>query len=115
MIGPTGSGKSTTILFLSGAKMKELQENGVYHIGAEEKDITNPHARSIKSNPMTESVTKYITAVPIPSGKGGKQIVLCDTPGFGDTNGPEVDIANGIGVIRAIQNCKSVRPIVLIS
>ncbi|ETO02547.1 Helicase conserved domain containing protein, partial [Reticulomyxa filosa] len=28
---------------------------------------------------------------------------------------PEVDVANGIGVIQALQNCKSVKPVVLIS
>ena len=40
---------------------------------------------------------------------------MCDSPGFGDTAGPEVDIANSIGVIEAIRGCKSVRPVILIS
>ena len=40
---------------------------------------------------------------------------MCDTPGFEDTNGPEVDISNGIGIKKAINQCKSVRPVVLIS
>ncbi|ETO02066.1 hypothetical protein RFI_35370, partial [Reticulomyxa filosa] len=42
------------------------------------------------------------------------KVVLCDTPGFEDTNGPEVDVANGIGIIKALQTCKSVKPVVLI-
>jgi hypothetical protein len=31
-----------------------------------------------------------------------KYITLCDTPGFKDSNGPEVDIANAYGVYEAI-------------
>ena len=42
-------------------------------------------------------------------------IYICDSPGFGDTAGPEVDIANGIGIIKAIQGCSSVRPLILAS
>jgi hypothetical protein len=42
-------------------------------------------------------------------------IILCDTPGFEDSNGAEVDIANGISVIKAILNCKSVRIVLVIS
>ncbi|CAF4738683.1 unnamed protein product, partial [Rotaria sp. Silwood2] len=29
--------------------------------------------------------------------------VLCDSPGFEDTSEPEVDIANGFGIIKAIK------------
>ena len=47
-------------------------------------------------------------------GKKGS-IFLCDTPGFDDTNGPEVDIANGYGLVNLIKSCKSVRPSIIIS
>jgi len=42
-------------------------------------------------------------------------IILCDSPGFDDTTGAEVDIANWIGIVEAIKWCKSVRPVVLSS
>ncbi len=45
----------------------------------------------------------------------GKNYVLCDSPGFEDTNGPEVDIANCLGIVKAIRGCKSVKPIILLS
>jgi hypothetical protein len=45
----------------------------------------------------------------------GNNIFLCDSPGFEDTNGSEVDIANGIGIIRGISKCSSVRPVILLS
>ncbi len=50
---------------------------------------------------MTETIKNHFT--------------LSDSPGFGDTGGVEVDIANGIGVIEAIKESKSVRPVFLFS
>ncbi len=41
--------------------------------------------------------------------------MICDSPGFGDTAGAEVDIANSIGIIEAIKMSKSVRPVILVS
>ena len=41
--------------------------------------------------------------------------MLVDTPGFEDTNGAEVDIANAIGLISAIRKCKSIKPVLMIS
>ena len=29
-------------------------------------------------------------------------LILCDSPGFDDSAGEEVDIANGVGIIKAI-------------
>ena len=26
-------------------------------------------------------------------------IILTDSPGFGDTGGPEIDVANGLGIV----------------
>jgi hypothetical protein len=44
-----------------------------------------------------------------------EKLFLCDTPGFFDTSGPVVDIANGIGMINAVKCAKSVKPVVVIS
>ena len=41
--------------------------------------------------------------------------MLVDSPGFEDTSGPEVDIANSVGIVKAIHGSKSVRPVILIS
>ncbi|ETN99816.1 hypothetical protein RFI_37651, partial [Reticulomyxa filosa] len=76
---------------------------------------------NVTCSASAESETKYITAVPIDLKKLGvlsiklDNVVLCDTPGFEDTGGPEVDVANGIGIIKALQMCKSVKPVVLLS
>ncbi len=42
-------------------------------------------------------------------------IYLVDTAGFEDTDGPERDIANGIGNVEALKGCRNVRPVILFS
>ncbi|ETO01683.1 hypothetical protein RFI_35757, partial [Reticulomyxa filosa] len=118
-IGGTGTGKSTLIHFLAGSKMEKQMVDGKPHIAP--VNIINKALVNVTCSPSAESETKYITAVPISLKELGVRstkldnAVLCDTPGFEDTSGPEVDVANGIGIIKALQTCKSVKPVVLIS
>jgi hypothetical protein len=42
-------------------------------------------------------------------------MTLCDSPGFKDSNGIEIDIANAYGIYEAIQGCKSLKIVILIS
>jgi hypothetical protein len=41
------------------------------------------------------------------------KIMIVDTPGFGDTQSIEVDIANSLAIIRAVVKANSVRPVFL--
>ncbi len=41
-------------------------------------------------------------------------LVICDSPGFGDSAGVEVDIANGVVMINALHGARSVRVIVIL-
>jgi hypothetical protein len=41
--------------------------------------------------------------------------MIVDTPGFGDTQSIEVDIANSLAIIRAVVKANSVRPVFLFS
>ncbi|CAF4554681.1 unnamed protein product, partial [Rotaria sp. Silwood2] len=116
-LGGTGTGKSTTIHFLGGSKMAKTNVQGMNHIAPIE--IKNLDLRKITTAPFARSETRYISPVTVNykdiGGNSDGSIILCDSPGFEDTHGPEVDIANGIGIVRAIKTCKSVRPVVLIS
>ncbi|CAF4940131.1 unnamed protein product, partial [Rotaria socialis] len=102
-------------------KKKVEVENGRFleHVEAVEP-IKNPELRRIISSPRNKSETRYITPVTVPlrdifgSHETG-EFIICDAPGFGDTAGPEVDIANGVGVIEAIRGCKSVKILALSS
>jgi hypothetical protein len=117
LLGRTGSGKSTTIHFVSGSKMEKQSLDGLAHIAPVE--IKNEILQEVTTSPHAKSETRYIRAIPINFKDVGLDrdggIVICDTPGFEDTNGPEVDVANGLGVVEAVRKSKSVRPVVLIS
>ncbi|CAF4518124.1 unnamed protein product [Rotaria sp. Silwood2] len=113
----TGAGKSTTIHFLGGSKLVETKVKGMYHIHAVE--IKNEEFKKITTTPFARSETRFITPVTVNykdvGGLTNDSFVLCDSPGFEDTSGPEVDIANGFGIVKAIKGSKSVKPVILIS
>ncbi|CAF4463204.1 unnamed protein product, partial [Rotaria sp. Silwood2] len=117
LLGGTGAGKSTTIHFLGGSQLKEIKVSGLNHIHPVE--IRNPDLKKISTTPFARSETRCIIPVRVHfkdvGGYSNESIVLCDSPGFEDTSGSEVDIANGIGIVKAIKGCKSVRPVVIIS
>ena len=121
LLGGTGAGKSTTIHFLAGSNMVAKEVNGMPHIAGEIRPSSDAQfandLRQITASPFMRSETRSISSVAIPcSGAGSHEdsILLCDTPGFEDTDGPELDIANGLGVIAAVRRCRSVRPVVLV-
>jgi hypothetical protein len=44
-----------------------------------------------------------------------RNLVICDSPGFGDSAGVEVDMANGVGMINALYGASSVRVVVVLA
>jgi hypothetical protein len=66
-----------------------------------------------------DSETRYISPVTINMRDVGltrdENLCFVDCPGSEDTMGAEVDIANGVGIMRAIKSAKSVVPIMYIS
>jgi energy-coupling factor transporter ATP-binding protein EcfA2 len=123
LLGKTGSGKSTTIHFLAGSQMIESEvelksgKKFTHVIPVEPFKCRELYDVAISSR--DESETRYIHAVPVNFSIFAKHdkrtTILCDTPGFGDTAGAEVGIANAIGVLEAIKGCKSVKPVILIN
>ena len=76
----------------------------------------------------TKSETRYISGVPLDLIQLGVEKkerifkstnptrpILVDSPGFEDTAGAEVNIANGIGTVRALQEAKKVKVIIVFS
>ena len=64
------------------------------------------------------SETRFVIPVRIPKSKAKSECdchVFCDLPGFGDTDGPEMDISNSIAINECIQSCNGIRPIVIVS
>ena len=59
--------------------------------------------------PFAFSVTKSINCVNVDG------LIICDSPGFEDSQGHEVDIANGVGVVNGIRGCNSVKVGIVLS
>ncbi len=88
-----------------------------------------PQHSQLITSPQAKSITKYIFSAKIDPTFVDKreveiddktvlveeQLYLCDTPGFFDTSGAVVDIANGVGMINAVKCAKTVKPIIVIS
>jgi energy-coupling factor transporter ATP-binding protein EcfA2 len=111
-MGGSGVGKTTSILYLTGAEFEETEVEGFDHFAP----VTFPRdeLRSFQVAPGGKSVTKIVRAV-ASTLSDKRKVFLVDTPGFNDTEGIEYDIANGWGVVRAIQQAKSVRPVLVIN
>ena len=82
--------------------------------------ITNKSLNGVVTSPLPKSETKCIKPVFIDLSEvigpqDNSMIILCDAPGYGDTSGPEVEIANGVGIAEALKNCKSVKLLALSS
>lgn len=117
LLGGTGTGKSTLTHFFGGSTMVEVTMKGLPHI--KPSNIRNPDLEKITTSPFAKSETRHISPVTVNfediGGSNGDSIILCDSPGFEDSRGAEVDIANGVGIVKAIRGCKSVKPTILIS
>lgn len=117
LLGGTGSGKTTTIHFLSGSTLEKRDQAGLQHY--QPVNYAVPEVERFITSPYARSETRSINALTFdlsnlePGSKG--DVTLCDTPGFGDTGGVEIDVANGLGVISAVQGCHTVRPVLLLS
>ena len=122
LLGETGAGKSTTIQFLAGLSMEAVQVEiatgkFIEHI-TPVGPIKNPQLTEVISSPLSKSETRFIIPVTISlkdvfGAHETGAMILCDTPGFNDTAGAEVDIANSVGLSEALRGTKSVKILAL--
>ena len=63
------------------------------------KECNLDELKSIEMSALSESCTKHVIAINI--NHNGTSFYVCDSPGIGDTRGPEIDIANNYGVVKA--------------
>eukprot|EP01038_Epipyxis_sp_PR26KG_P006526 gene6526-8968_t len=115
LVGKTGCGKSSTTHYLAGSKMAYGNEVEKENVVA--ANYNNDHLINVKIGATAQSTTRFISAVKISYGGTftKKDVWLCDTAGFDDTSGAEVDVANSVGFIQALKACKSVRFLLLFS
>jgi energy-coupling factor transporter ATP-binding protein EcfA2 len=108
LLGTTGSGKTTSLLYLAGVKF-EKNDDDEFCPCLHKTNALSDFAISDSSR----SCTRHVQAVEIEL--GGCNMALCDTPGFGDTEGVEYEIANGHGIVQAVQRAKRIFPVVVLN
>ena len=118
--GLSGSGKSLSVMTLCGAKIG----NVTYGSGAFIGNLTYvPECSEVKVG-YSESVqlkTSKVICIKIDPKEIDKNIYpdeevsVCDVPGWHDSRGPEVNLANALSGIRVLSEAKSLRIAVFIS
>ena len=80
--------------------------------GAPHPSDTQQALAGVTTSPLARSETRAIRAVPVhneAAGPGGAgSFILCDSPGFCDKGGAEVDVANSIGILNAVHGARFV-------
>jgi septin family protein len=113
-IGERFLDKTTIIKALLGYKMGIKLDGKIKYVTIVE-NVTDQKVLDMHTNPSSRSMTRLIVAARPRSSITDKEVYLVDTPGFGDLTGSEVQLANIIGVRRALRRCKSVTPVIVIS
>jgi len=108
LLGDSGAGKSLTVHFLAGSEIQRDEQVGLKVV------CMSQLLESFKTTHSTHSVTRCIRSISIPFG-ANETVIVCDTPGFHDTEGAEYDIANGFCIAEAMRRCRSIKPVVLMS
>ncbi|KYR03059.1 myb domain-containing protein [Tieghemostelium lacteum] len=107
-IGNTGSGKSTVIAHLLGAKLTS-SVNKLGHVTYSHGDTTDRYP--VIGQSLTESETLISKGYTLGN---GSDVVLCDCPGFKDSRGSTYELATNLSVDLSIQKCKSIRALVVV-
>lgn len=111
VIGETGSGKTSFLNLIANLKQiaqlndkEELTVDMVRHLHKQEKTDQNAGQGESQTDKAFAHTIKDL----------GFPLVLIDTPGFGDTRGPNKDTAHVSKIQRAIEACESINCIVLV-
>jgi len=101
LVGATGSGKSTTMCFLAGQKMREHYDVGTrkYVI-----DVADPKKAAAKVGHKPVSETVHVKSYVV-----NDDNTLADSPGFEDSKGFAQDFANAVNICNSLENCKTFR------
>ena len=118
--GLSGCGKSLSVMTLCGAKVGNVTYGNVSFIGnltyvQKCGEVKIGYGGSVQSE---TSKVICIKIDPKEIDKGiypDEEVSVCDVPGWHDSRGPEVNLANALNTIRVLSEAKSLRIVVFIS
>ena len=108
VVGNTGAGKSTLVNYLGGSKIVTVRNADNQFVG--QLEVEDPLDGCIVGH-TANSETRYLRSY---VDRDGGNLLLCDTPGFEDTDGSNTDIANAVAISWAIRKSKTVRLVLII-
>mmetsp|Transcript_37635 Transcript_37635/g.91475 ORF Transcript_37635/g.91475 Transcript_37635/m.91475 type:complete len:1903 (+) Transcript_37635:230-5938(+) len=108
LCGNTGSGKTSTLLFLGGVKFKWKDVDGYDHFEPVDRKAEYD---SFEVAAGSASVTKTIQVIELQ--RDGQQLAVCDVPGLNDTNGVEAEIFNQLSLVAALKKARTVKPVLV--
>ena len=111
----SNKGKSTTLHFLGGSSLETQSFNDQLYISPSSNGIPNPELKLITVSPTLNSETKSLIPVLIPMEDCDDEVLFCDSPGFGDTRGCEIDISNCVAVSECVKACDGIMPVLVVS
>ena len=112
-------GKSTTLHFLGGKNLKYQEIDNSTKI-VPQKPIPNPYLERVtigssRLDSETSNVIPILVSTENIEGADENITIFCDTPGFNDTRGVEIDISNGIAIRKCVESCAGIKPVIIIS
>jgi len=106
-IGNTGAGKSTLVNYLHGCELERFKIEGNKKVIRVKPNSSTPELMKIGHS--NQSMTF------IPDVEPDSNFVYCDCPGFLDSRGAEINIANAVNIKQTIHAARSVRVVVMLN
>jgi hypothetical protein len=112
--GNTGAGKSTTLNALLGCQMKAVRPRELGLPGAGRMVVVDPESPREEVLPIGHHGRQSQTFLPkIVQTPDEPNSAYCDCPGFSDTRGAEINIANAINIRKILQQATGVKAVFL--
>jgi energy-coupling factor transporter ATP-binding protein EcfA2 len=114
VVGNTGAGKSTTLNALLGCQMKAVRPRELGLPGVKRIVIVDPESSRKEVMPIGHHGRQSQTFLPqIVQNPDNPNSAYCDCPGFSDTRGAEINIANAINIRKILQQATGVKAVFL--
>jgi energy-coupling factor transporter ATP-binding protein EcfA2 len=113
VLGNTGVGKSTIVNYLMGCAMKLVKPSEVGLEGRRRVVVVAPTSPrpEVMSIGHGDNSHTFMPKLVLDSDEGG---AYCDCPGFGDSRGAEINIANAINIRKVLQQAGGLKALLLV-
>ena len=113
VLGNTGTGKCTTVNCLVGCEMKLVKPGELGLSGIKKVVVVDPESHVREIMPIGHGRRSHTFLPQIAPDPKHTHRAYCDCPGFSDTRGAEINIANAINIRKILQQATGVKAVFL--